>query len=83
LTNIDNEELNKIIENADTSKNGKITYAEFLAASIEKDKYLTEKRIDEAFRLIDRTHDGKISLEDLKSILSQSKAQKLSEETWS
>jgi calcium-dependent protein kinase len=63
LTNIDinfnlnlkeEESLNSLIKNIDSDNNGYITFEEFLIASVNKDKILTENNLKMAFDVFDR-----------------------------
>ena len=82
LTNIDmnlnlnlilNEEesLDGLIKNIDSDNNGYITFEEFLIASINKEKLLTEKNLKMAFDVFDRDKNGCISHDELKYILGE------------
>ena len=82
LTNIDynfnfglNEEekenIDGLIKNIDSDNNGFITFEEFLIASINKEKILTEKNLKMAFDVFDRDKNGGISHEELKYILGE------------
>ena len=82
LTNIDmnlnlnlilNEEesLDGLIKNIDSDNNGYITFEEFLIASINKEKILTEKNLKMAFDVFDRDKNGCISHDELKYILGE------------
>ena len=80
LTNIDynfnfglkeEESLDGLIKNIDSDNNGYITFEEFLIASINKEKILTEKNLKMAFDVFDRDKNGGISHEELKYILGE------------
>ena len=80
LTNIDSnfnfglkeeESLDGLIKNIDSDNNGYITFEEFLIASINKEKILTEKNLKMAFDVFDRDKNGGISHEELKYILGE------------
>ncbi len=66
---ITEEEINKYFASIDTDKNNKIDYTEFLAATLEKKTFLKEERLYEAFSMLDKDNDGKITKEELISIL--------------
>ena len=59
----------KIFESVDTDKSGMINYTEFLAATLDKQIYLKEERLFEAFRCFDQDKSGKISIEEITNII--------------
>ena len=67
--NFSEQEISEFFSSIDTDKNNKIDYTEFLAATLEKKTYLQEKRLFEAFCMIDKDNDGKITKNELKSVL--------------
>merc|ERR1712032_866335 len=62
-------DLQDILEHVDSDGSGAIDYTEFLAATLDKRLYLQEDVCWSAFRLFDRDGDGKISKEELKTVL--------------
>jgi len=58
-----------IFKSIDTDGSGVINYTEFLAATIDQKLYLKEERLYEAFRAFDKDGSGKISIDEIKSIL--------------
>jgi calcium-dependent protein kinase len=64
------EDLQRIISRIDVDKNGFIEYEEFLTATIDCKKLLTEENLKKAFRLFDKDGSGKISSDELKMILT-------------
>ena len=82
LTNIDinfnhnllfkeEESFDGLIKNIDSDNNGYITFEEFLIASINKEKILTENNLKMAFNVFDRDKNGCISHDELKYILGE------------
>ena len=65
------ESIVGLIKNIDTDNNGYIGFEEFLIASINKEKILTEKNLKMAFDVFDRDKSGKISQNELKFILGE------------
>ena len=63
------QEISEFFSSIDTDKNNKIDYTEFLAATLEKKTYLQKERLFEAFCMMDKDNDGKITKDELKSIL--------------
>merc|ERR1719444_730509 len=59
------------MEDVDADGSGVIDYTEFLAATLDKAKYLQEDVCWSAFRMFDKNGDGKISAEELKTVLEQ------------
>ena len=60
-----------LLKNIDTDNNGYIGFEEFLIASINKEKILTEKNLKLAFDVFDRDKRGGISQNELKYILGE------------
>ena len=61
--------INSYFSSIDTDKNGKIDYTEFLAACLEKKIFLKEEKLYEAFSVFDKDQDGKITKDELMSVL--------------
>ena len=57
-----------LLKNIDSDNNGYIGFEEFLIASINKEKILTEKNLKLAFNVFDRDKSGGISQNELKYI---------------
>ena len=69
------EEIIQMMIGADTDNSGTINYTEFLAATMEQNLYLKEENLRNAFRMFDKDGSGKISVEEVKSILGAQKYQ--------
>ncbi|KRX01612.1 Protein kinase-like domain [Pseudocohnilembus persalinus] len=63
------DEINKIISSIDTDGSGRVDYTEFIAATIERSLYMKDEKLHMAFRMLDLNNDGKISKEELKTVL--------------
>ena len=63
--------LEGLMKNIDSDNNGYIGFEEFLIASINKEKILTEKNLKLAFDVFDRDKSGGISQNELKYILGE------------
>lgn len=72
--NISESNLSYIIDNIDIDQNGFIEYEEFLAASCEVKKLLTDQNLRIAFDFFDKDKSGKISVEELRNILELEKS---------
>ena len=68
-----NEEIFKSI---DTDNSGNIEYTEFISACIEKNLYLNEEKLKDAFKLFDADKSGKISRAEIEKVLHSSKQSK-------
>ena len=55
------EEITNIIENLDFAGNKRVNYGEFIAASIDLNKYLTEERVIAIFKSFDVENKNVIS----------------------
>lgn len=62
-------ELKALIEKIDTDKSGIIEYDEFINATIEESKVMNERNLLSAFNSFDRDKSGKLSMEEVKSLL--------------
>jgi len=62
--------LDEILKAVDSDGGGTINYTEFLAATLDKKKYLNEETLWSAFCAFDTNHDGVISNEELKAVLN-------------
>jgi calcium-dependent protein kinase len=64
----------RLMGEVDTDNSGFIEYEEFLTASIDKNKILTEENLRYAFNVFDKDGSGKISFVEIKNILGCSDA---------
>lgn len=77
--NISAEDLDQIIKSIDTQKNGQINYSEFLAATVNINKLMTNDNLKSIFQNFDTDGSGKITKEDIVVAFSK-KGKKVSEE---
>jgi len=68
-------DLQAILEGVDSDGSGVIDYTEFLAATLDRRSYLQEDVCWSAFRLFDKNGDGKISPDELRSVLDDDSVQ--------
>ncbi len=64
--------MNEIISEIDGDADGYIGYEEFLRVFADRDNVLSEKNLLLAFKKFDTNGDGKLSLEEIKSVLGNS-----------
>ena len=67
--NVANQHVDKIFNTVDKDHNGTIDYAEWLVATVDKEKLLTEEKLKAAFNLFDTDGGGTISIEEVKNHL--------------
>ena len=58
-----------IFNSIDIEHSGFIEYTKFVAANIDKNIYLNERRLKDAFKIFDLNHNGKININNVKDIL--------------
>ena len=68
--------VEQIFKSIDTDNSGNIDYTEFIAASLDKNVYLQENKLYEAFKLFDVDGSGKISKDEIAYILGTEKKSK-------
>lgn len=69
-------DVDKIIEECDINKSGSIDYTEFLMASVEHSKAYNKQKIKEVFDELDINKDGKISVDELKTLIGGDRERK-------
>ena len=62
-------EVELVLLRVDTNGNGTIDYSEFLAANLQLTELLTNDKLQAAFNLFDIDQNGRITLEEIKSLL--------------
>ena len=65
------EEMKNLFEGIDQDGTGRISYMEFLAATLRHKIELNENRLKEAFDRMDVDHSGNIDASDLKTLLGE------------
>ena len=74
-------EVDKIMKIADTDGSGEIDYSEFVVATINKKKLLSNEKLETAFNLFDKDGSGSISAFEIKEVLGVGK--NIEEKVWS
>ncbi|CAD8071877.1 unnamed protein product [Paramecium sonneborni] len=59
----------RILEEIDKNLSGQIDYSEFIMASINQTKILSQKKIEQAFRIFDLDGDGYITKQELEDVM--------------
>lgn len=62
-------DLLEIMKDIDSDGSGQVDYTEFVAATLDKKQYMTEQNAWIAFRQFDLDGDGKITAQELKTVL--------------
>jgi calcium-dependent protein kinase len=63
------EEMDKFFKAADTDGSGEIDYSEWIAATINKKRVLTNEKLEYAFNLFDKNGNGSIDTQEVKTVL--------------
>ena len=74
-SHLNEKEILNLFKSIDVNKNNRIDYTEFLAATISEKNYIRRERLFEAFCILDKDNDGKISKEELMEVLKTEKKQ--------
>ena len=74
------EEATKMFKKADTDGSGHIDYTEWISATINKKKLLSDNNLKAAFDTFDVDKSGTISIDEIKKILGHGK--KINEKVW-
>ena len=67
------DEVDKIMKIADTDGSGEIDYSEWIVATMDKRKLLSNEKMETAFNLFDRDSSGTISAKEVKDVLGLGK----------
>jgi calcium-dependent protein kinase len=75
------QEVDRVMKIIDVDGNGFIEYEEFLRASLDKNKILTQENVQIVFKLFDVNNTGSISPVELKKVMGQN-ADDINEDVW-
>lgn len=82
LFQMDEPDVVKIMQAADTDKNGYIDYSEFLTAAYDRQKLITEPNLKKAFALFDADGDGSITRDEIKKVFNGGAVAPKNEAVW-
>lgn len=74
------EEVERIMSIADADGSGEIDYSEFVVATMDKKKLLSNEKLETAFNLFDKDNSGSISADEIKDVLGVGK--NIDEKVW-
>jgi calcium-dependent protein kinase len=74
------EEVDRIMKIADADGSGEIDYSEFVVATINKRKLLSDEKLVAAFALFDKDGSGSISANEIRDVLGVGK--NIDEKVW-
>ncbi|CAD8133730.1 unnamed protein product [Paramecium octaurelia] len=73
------DEVDRIMREIDQNNSGTIDYSEFVAATINRSKLLSQDRLAKTFKAIDKDGNGSINIDELKQIFGNGL---VSDEIW-
>ena len=65
--------MDRILRLADSDGSGEIDYSEWIVATMDKRKLITEEKLQQAFSMFDRDGGGSISSNEVKEVLGVGK----------
>lgn len=71
--------VEEIFSNVDNDNNGYIEYEEYIRASINKEKVLTEANLKYSFKFFDKDNSGEITIDEIISVISPDSNKHVSE----
>jgi calcium-dependent protein kinase len=74
------DEVDRIMKIADADGSGEIDYSEFVVATMDKRKLLTNEKLETAFNLFDKDGSGSISANEIRDVLGVGK--NIDEKVW-
>ncbi|CAD8062558.1 unnamed protein product [Paramecium sonneborni] len=64
------EEVLELFKKVDFDRNGFLEFHEFIIAAVDKSSLLTNQHLQVTFKMIDKNHSGKISIDEIQNICS-------------
>ena len=64
-------DLDSLMKKIDNNKSNEIDYSEFVAAAIDRKKFLSDNRMLKCFNLFDKDNNGTITMAEFKMVFSQ------------
>jgi calcium-dependent protein kinase len=80
LGDLAEEEVDRIMKIADSDGSGEIDYSEWVVATMDKRKLLTNEKLEAAFNLFDKDGSGSISANEIREVLGVGK--NIDEKIW-
>jgi len=74
--------VEKIMQNIDYNHSGSIDYTEFVLATVNRERMLSEEQLKMAFMMLDKDNSGFIELEELKAIFSSNAQKSIDSKVW-
>jgi len=71
---LDEDELDRLFDSVDIDKSGFIDYSEFIMATMNEKKNVSEDKLRSAFKIFDQDGNGTITHQEIKSVLGASSA---------
>lgn len=71
-TNIKEEDVEQIFKNIDFNNNGHIDYEEFVAAAVNKRKFMNKNVLMLAFNFFDKNNSGEITFDEIEEVFKSS-----------
>lgn len=68
-TNLQQEEVERILQLIDTNGSGRIDFTEFLVAASNEEQLLKRRQLENAFSYLDTDHSGFITFEEVQAFL--------------
>ena len=80
LGDLAEQEVDRIMKAADADGNGEIEYSEWIVATTDKKKLLTNEKLQLAFKVFDKDGGGTISSSEIREVLGVGK--NIDEKVW-
>jgi len=80
--NLDEPDVRRMMQAADTDNSGSIDYTEFLTAAFDKQKLLSQANIRRAFDMLDQDGDGAISTDEIREAFASQASAHSNSQFW-